>query len=117
MPKQKITKQFPTVDKFNKTFPKFEDFPDEEGSIIKFGDLEVNVVYHMYNKRTIKTKNGKAHIADFETEEEEKYTTWLPDSVLKKIEALKVKECWLWNGGKKENGDKSYFHTKVMKID
>ena len=73
MPKQKITKEFPTVDKFNKTFPKFEDFPNEEELTTKFGDLKINVVYHVYDIIPINTKNGKAYIAGFETKEEERY--------------------------------------------
>ena len=65
MQKQKITKEFSIVN--------------------KFGDLKVNVVYHMYDIMTINTKNGKAHIANFETEEEEKYVAWMPDSLVKNL--------------------------------
>ena len=70
----------------------------------------------MYDVRVVNTKNGKAHIADFETEEGKKYTAWMPDSLIKKFKALKVDEFCMWNGGKKENGSKSYFHTKLMKM-
>ena len=85
MPKQKITKEPPTVNKFNKTFQKFEDFPNEEELTTKFGVLKVNVVYHLYDIITINTKNGKAHIADFETKEGERYIAWMPDSLVKKF--------------------------------
>ena len=112
MPKQKITKELP------KRFPKLEDCSRKNGEeITKFADLETDISYHMFDIRTIPTKKGDAYIAEFETEEEERYTVWMPDSLVKKFKALKVKECYVFNKGKKENGSKSYFDTTLFKMD
>ena len=47
----------------------------------------------MYDVRTIPTKNGQTNIAEFETEEGEQFTAWMPDSLIKKFNTLKVEEC------------------------
>ena len=43
----------------------------------------------MSNMRTIPTKTGQDHIADFELEEgEQPYTVWMPDCKIKKFQCI-----------------------------
>ena len=71
----------------------------------------------MFDIRIIPTKKGDAYIAEFETEDNYQCTAWMPDSLVKKFKALKVKECYVFNKGKKENGSKSYFDTTLFPMD
>ena len=96
-------------------FPKSGNYTTINQEIItKFADLEINVSYLMSNMRTIPTKTGQGYVADFETEEGEQYTVWMPESLIKKFNALQVDCCFVWNGGKKEWNGKSYFDTKLL---
>ena len=64
----------------------------------------------MFDIRTTK----KGYIAEFQTEEGERYTVWMPDSLVK---ALKINECYVSNKGKKENCGESYFDTTFFPMD
>ena len=70
----------------------------------------------MSNVRVVPTKNGQLHIADFESEEGKQHTVWIPESLIKKINVLKVDCCYVWNGGKRERNGKSYFDTKLLQM-
>ena len=100
----------------NYKFPKADDYPTVNDEITKFADLKINVSYLMSNVRAVPTKTGQSHIADFESEEGEQYTVWMPESLIKKFNVLKVDRCYVWNGGEKESGGKSYFDTKLLQM-
>ena len=89
--------------------------------IIPFSELLTDVVYHMYNVQSLRTKDGRtSYYAEFiMTEYGEYCKAWIPESLLKKFQKLEVEECWMVNEGKKtsNNNNKTYWATMVMKIE
>ena len=71
----------------------------------------------MYDVRSLKTKQGISHFAEFLAEDETNLTCWLPGSSIQKYSELKVKECFLYNNSliDMDNG-KSYYDTRRIPI-
>ena len=117
---------FPQVDKIKSAnaFPNVaivkENYEkNNRERITPFAELTTNVVYHMYNVQSLRTKDGRtSYYAEFMTEDDKYYKAWIPESLLKKFEKLQVEDCWMVSEGKKtfsNNINKTYWATMVMK--
>ena len=96
-------------------FPKYSDRKERDNEPIeKFSELPIEVVYHMYDVKSLKTKNGIAWFAKFKTEDDKSYKCWMPGSLVVKYEELGEEECYVSNAGIKETSNKSYYDTKLI---
>ena len=118
--KIKSAKVFPSVATVKENYEK-----NNREQIIPFSELLTDVVYHMYNVQSLRTKDGRTlYFAEFVAEydeHDEYYKAWIPKSLLKKFLRLEAEECWMVkNKGKRyisNNIERTYWTTTVEPID
>ena len=79
-------------------YPKLEKFERVQAS--KFSGMPPNVLYHLHDVQSINTKVGQSFYSIFRDKGGTDIVSWLPNSILKKLEKMGEKNVLLFQNVK-----------------